>query len=64
MDECSCTHCYHGICFHPLRGDGAGLGVPCDGCEFDERATEPERPDEFSDSTPIMTMMLLAQFKE
>jgi hypothetical protein len=33
VEQCSCTYCYHGVCFHPSRGDGAGLGVICDGCE-------------------------------
>ncbi|HIH24506.1 TPA: hypothetical protein HA251_05715 [Candidatus Woesearchaeota archaeon] len=67
MEDCSCAHCYHGICFHPVRSDGAGLGVPCDGCTFEGEHRVPElleEPSDIEDNAPIITMMLLAQFKE
>jgi len=27
------------VCFHPARGEGAGLGVLCDGCDISELYT-------------------------
>jgi hypothetical protein len=37
--DCSCTYCYHQVCFHPLRGDEATIGIPCDGCTLDDIPT-------------------------
>lgn len=36
MDDCTCQYCYHDVCFHPLRGDDASLGVLCDGCKLED----------------------------
>lgn len=67
MKECTCTYCYHGVCFHPIRGDGAGLGVSCDGCDFDETSQDDNAPiseENFDHQAPIMTMMFITGLRK